>query len=194
MRRKRDRKYQRGEMAPRPCFLWVWTMLPLGMLTSSLVMWVRGTGWVRRAAPQCLFLWGFYTSWNMPKTKNCFYFLLYPICADSCACMLSQQSCPTLCNPTVDNPPSFSVHRILQARILEWVAMFSRRSSQASDGSHVSYWHLFTTSITWKPVLIATNNKKLLGCFGTSTWTITVPSHPSIEECEQGLHPCVPTH
>ena len=38
MRRKRDRKYQRGEMAPRPCFLWVWTMLPLGMLTSSLVM------------------------------------------------------------------------------------------------------------------------------------------------------------
>ena len=33
-----------------------------------------------------------YTSWNMPKTKNCFYFLLYPICADSCACMLSRFS------------------------------------------------------------------------------------------------------
>ena len=90
--KRRDREYQRGEMAPHPCFLWVWTMLPLGLLTLSLVMWVRGTGWVSRAAPQRLFLWGFYTSWNMPKTKNCFYFLLYPLSADSCACMLSQFS------------------------------------------------------------------------------------------------------
>ena len=34
----------------------------------------------------------------------------------------SLQSCPTLCNPMDYNPPSSSVHRILQARILEWVA------------------------------------------------------------------------
>ena len=40
------------------------------------------------------------------------------------------QSCPTLCNPTDCSPPGFSVHGILQAGILEWVAIpFSRGSS-----------------------------------------------------------------
>ena len=39
------------------------------------------------------------------------------------------QSCPTLCNPMDD-----TVHEILQARILEWVAVpFSSGSSQPSD-------------------------------------------------------------
>ena len=36
---------------------------------------------------------------------------------------LVTQSCPTLCDPTDCSPPGFSVHGILQARILEWVAM-----------------------------------------------------------------------
>ena len=40
------------------------------------------------------------------------------------------QSCLTLCNPIDCSPPGFSVHGILQARILEWVAIsFSRGSS-----------------------------------------------------------------
>ena len=40
-------------------------------------------------------------------------------------CMRAQslQSCPTLCNPMDYSPPGFSVHGILQARILEWVTM-----------------------------------------------------------------------
>jgi len=33
------------------------------------------------------------------------------------------QSCLTLCNPMDYNPPGFSVRGILQARILEWVAI-----------------------------------------------------------------------
>ena len=33
------------------------------------------------------------------------------------------QSYPTLCNPTDGSPPSSSVPGILQARILEWVAI-----------------------------------------------------------------------
>ena len=33
------------------------------------------------------------------------------------------QSCPTLCDPMDCSPPGLSVHRILQARILEWVAI-----------------------------------------------------------------------
>ena len=38
---------------------------------------------------------------------------------------------PTLCDPMGCSPPGSSVHGILQARILEWVAIsFSRGSSQ----------------------------------------------------------------
>ena len=33
------------------------------------------------------------------------------------------QSCPTLCDPMDCSPPLSSVHEILQARILEWIAM-----------------------------------------------------------------------
>ena len=36
---------------------------------------------------------------------------------------LVTQSCPTLCNPMDCRPPGSSVHGILQARILEWVAV-----------------------------------------------------------------------
>ena len=49
------------------------------------------------------------------------------------------QSCPTLCSPTDYSPPGSSVHRVLQARILEWVAIpFSRGSSLPRDRTHVS--------------------------------------------------------
>ena len=49
------------------------------------------------------------------------------------------QSCPTLCDPMDCNPPGSSVHGILQARILEWVAIsFSRGSSQPRDRTRVS--------------------------------------------------------
>ena len=34
------------------------------------------------------------------------------------------QSCPTFCDPVDCSPPGSSVHGILQARILEWVAFF----------------------------------------------------------------------
>ena len=33
------------------------------------------------------------------------------------------QSCPTLCDPMDSSPPGSSVSGILQARILEWVAI-----------------------------------------------------------------------
>ena len=45
------------------------------------------------------------------------------------------QSCPTLCDPI-----DYTVHGILQARILEWVAFpFSRGSSQPRDQTQVSH-------------------------------------------------------
>ena len=49
------------------------------------------------------------------------------------------QSCLTLCNPMDCSLPRSSVHGILQARILEWVAMpSSRGSSQHRDWTHIS--------------------------------------------------------
>ena len=69
----------------------------------------------------------------------------------------SLQSCQ-LCDAMDCSPPHFSVHGILQARILEWVAMpSSRGSSWPRDGTHGSYASCicrqvlyYTTSATWE--------------------------------------------
>ena len=55
-------------------------------------------------------------------------------------CVLSHFSCIWLCIPMDCSPPGSSVHGILQARILECVAMLSSRgSSQHRDWTCVSY-------------------------------------------------------
>ena len=52
----------------------------------------------------------------------------------------SPQSCPTLCDPRDCSLPGSSVHGILQARTVEWVAMLSfRDSSRPRDRIHTSY-------------------------------------------------------
>jgi len=45
----------------------------------------------------------------------------------------SLQSCPTLCDPIDGSPPGSSVPGILQARVLEWVAI----SFSSSFWTHV---------------------------------------------------------
>ena len=53
-------------------------------------------------------------------------------------CVCVPQSSPILCYPMDCTPPGSSVHGILQARILEWVAIsFSTRSSQTRDWTSV---------------------------------------------------------
>ena len=50
------------------------------------------------------------------------------------------QSCPTLCDPMDCSLPGFSIHGILQARILGWVTIsFSRGSSRPRDRTWVSH-------------------------------------------------------
>ena len=72
------------------------------------------------------------------------------------------QPCLTLCNPMYCSPPGSSVHGILQATILEWVAMpSSRESSQPRDQSYISYIsytgrRVFTTSATRKSSVYTT--------------------------------------
>ena len=40
-----------------------------------------------------------------------------------CVCVSVAQSCPIACDPMDCNPPGSAVHGILQARVLEWVAI-----------------------------------------------------------------------
>ena len=71
----------------------------------------------------------------------------------SCVGAKLLQSCPSLCNPMDCSPPGHSVHGILQARILEWVAMTSSRGpSWPRDWTFTSpalAGGFFTPSATW---------------------------------------------
>ena len=56
--------------------------------------------------------------------------ILAPLWNHLCLPAKLLQSSLTLCNPIDCSPPGSSIHGIIQARILEWVAMpFSRGSS-----------------------------------------------------------------
>ena len=87
------------------------------------------------------------------------------------------QSCLTLCDPVDCSLPGSSIHGILQARILEWVAIsFSRGSSRPRDWTQVSCivgrcFNLWTTREAPQEVLI-------LG----PTWDASVYSF---------IHPCL---
>ena len=57
----------------------------------------------------------------------------------SCCCCLVTKLCLTLCNPMDYSPLGSSVHDILQARILEWVAIsFSKGSCWPRDRIHIA--------------------------------------------------------
>ena len=66
------------------------------------------------------------------------YIIVVCVCVCVCECVCAQ-SCLTLCNPMDYSLPGSSVHGILQARMLEWVAIsFVRVSSQPSNWTLVS--------------------------------------------------------
>ena len=52
-----------------------------------------------------------------------YLWLIHVAAAAAAAAAKSLQSCPTLCDPIEGSPPGSAVPRILQARILEWVAI-----------------------------------------------------------------------
>ena len=74
----------------------------------------------------------------------------------SCVCMLSRFSRVWLCDPVDCSLPGFSVHGILQARMVEWVAISSSRGSSdpgikpESLTSPALAGGIFTTSATWE--------------------------------------------
>ena len=73
------------------------------------------------------------------------------------------QLCPTLCDPMDCSPPGSSIHGILWARILEWVAIsFSRGSSWPRDQTQVALQaDTLTSEPPGKPSIICKNTKWL---------------------------------
>ena len=58
-----------------------------------------------------------------------------------CVCMLVTHSCLTLCDSMDCSPPGYSVHGILQERVLEWVAMPFSREIFLIHGSNPGLLH-----------------------------------------------------
>ena len=92
------------------------------------------------------------------------------VCVCVCVCVCAQ-SCPTLCDPMDCSPPGSTVHGILQARILEWVAIsLSKGSSQLRDWAQVSRTagRVFTTEPPGNPKNTGVGSLSLLqGIFPT---------------------------
>ena len=88
---------------------------------------------LRALAPDSL------SAWNTVSLEGYKVYPSTPGCLFSCVHTKLLQSCPNLCHPMDCNPPSSSVQGIIQARILEWVAMPSSwGSSQPRDRTCVS--------------------------------------------------------
>ena len=79
------------------------------------------------------------------------------------ACMLSQ-SCLTICDSMDSSPPGSSIHGLLQARVLEWVAISSSRGpSPPRDWTQVSHiaGRFFTVWATKEALLFLLICKRL---------------------------------
>ena len=72
--------------------------------------------------------------------------------------LVVQLSCPALCDPMDCSPPHSSVRGILQARILEWVAISSSRgSSWPRDWtwvSHIAFFTVWATGEAWQSTML----------------------------------------
>ena len=117
----------------------------------------------------------------------------------SCCCLVVQ-SCLTLCDPVDYSPPGSSVHGILQARMLEWIAMpLSRGSSQPRGWTQApALWaDSLLSEPPGKPILLTWSswNQSPLGYKDVSLITLkTIKmscnfyqswSHIWIDECSQ---------
>ena len=102
----------------------------------------------------------------------------------------------TLCNPTDCSPPGSSVHGILQARILEWVAMpFGRWSSQPRDRTWVSHTEgRFFTIWATRKVPSTREDKPIFRLWILSFWDISDIMHflcaaKSLQSCPTLCNP-----
>ena len=98
---------------------------------------------------------------NSPyATKDGLFSVCVCACVCVCVCMRAYvnllQLCLILCDPMNCSPPDFSVHGILQARILEWVANPSSKGIFQTQGLNLHLMSpafaggFFITSTTWE--------------------------------------------
>ena len=111
----------------------------------------------------------------------------------SCTCAKSLHSRLTLCDPMDCILRGSSVHGILQARILDWVAMPSCRGSSdpginpQSLTSPTLADRLFTTSATWE----ARTRGEVSP---TQTTCLSLQDGPAREAFQEGAQPVLQTH
>ena len=100
--------------------------------TWTLLLWHR----ISRSVPQLLW----HISLVAPRRGRSYSSTRDQTRGPCIAEVLATQSYLTLCNPMDCSPPGSSIYGILQARILEWVAIpFSRESPQPRDRTWVSH-------------------------------------------------------
>ena len=94
-----------------------------------------------------LLTWHHYS--DKPQALQTQHILNWP-----CCCCLNAKSCPTLGDLMNCSPLGSSIHGILQARILGWVAISSSKgSSWTRGGTQISCTggRFFTIQLPWKP-------------------------------------------
>ena len=112
------------------------------------------------------------------------------------------QQCPTLCDPMCFNPPGSSVHGILQATILEWVAMPSSRGSSwpryqtcipyiSCTGRRVlHHWATWEVPINTQLVLTRHNTSPTLHCYCVLASCLTlIPLFSMLSQIPLSLNP-----
>ena len=105
--------------------------------------WRRDRTWVSRIVGRCFTVWvtkdhmvDLLIFWGVSKLFSLMVPIYIPINSERAK---SLQLCLPLCNSMDRSLPGFSAHSIVQARILQGVAMpFSRGSSQPKDQTHIS--------------------------------------------------------
>ena len=96
------------------------------------------------------------------------------------------QSCPTLCNPMHCIPPGSSVHGILQARTLEWVAIsFSRADAGLKPGSPEWRQILYSLSHQGSPNKRKQQSQKKPEAEGTA-WSVLCSFSAVTHGCFEG--------
>ena len=96
----------------------------------------------------------FIALYKHPLTLWLLFVVLHAMC-------LVTQLCPTLCNPMDCSLPCSSVHGILQARILEWVAMRSPSGNLPNPGIEPRSPALQTDSLPSQPQFLTCQGKTL---------------------------------
>ena len=96
--------------------------------------------------------------WNGTYFQMPLHWSLLVVLPRSSKSCVYAQLCPTLCDPLDCSPPGSSIHRISQARILEWVAISSSRGS---------FWPRDPTCASWVTGML-------------SHWENPAQSHPLI--------------